>query len=123
MGNVLSTPEGQMVLLYAVFLLPMPFLAYWGWRYGKSPDSNLVGFLWRSFVAVFFGSWTLGAAAGHGVGIAPLPSLLCGLALLKANRFGCIPDYWFTPVVAAIAFCGMAIIADARRPPRAPRHW
>ena len=107
-----------------VLLLPVPFLGYWGWRYGRSKDSTPLGFVTRIIVVASVGSWALATSVGHGVGIAPIPSLICAYSEIGHDYTSCYPWAWVTPTISVVVFF-LSAVAGSRKLAASARggHW
>lgn len=98
---------GGIAALYAIAI------AIWGWRYGRKPSASLPGLGIRWALLITVGSWSLGIAAGHGVGIGPVPALAC-LPLDTGRTFRCLPPGWVVPLCASVIFVGTALLSGHR---------
>ncbi len=114
-----STPEAQQflgaVIYGSLMLLPLPAMAYWGWRYGASAKTTLAGFAFRLATVGLIGAWSWGIFVGHGASLAPLPAALCGYFDYRYSYASCFPQAWVTPTVTVVAFFVFAYAGERRR--------
>jgi hypothetical protein len=96
----------------AIVLIPLPLVAFWGWRYGSSSKASPLGFVARLALVSTLASWTWSVAVGHGASFMPLPAVFCAYFDMKYSYVSCFPPAWITPSVTAAAFFTLAVVSE-----------
>lgn len=99
-------------LVVAVSLAVLALIARWGWQYGSKPHATWPGLAARLAILLCIASWSIAVSVGHGVGIAPVPALLC--VFIAHHATSCVPPWWVTPSITAIAFLAPAFFSARR---------